>query len=582
MAQSALKLYFSRFVLTLISFLLSFLGIFYFSACEEEEEEFFGFEYCEADVIIQPSELGTIDLINTKRGDGERFGDRRGDFCTEDRLIITANPIEGFRFVSFRISVIYPSLVITKTENPLEFTIEEDDTHYIEAIFEFMEDNDNDGILDADDLDDDNDGVSDEDEIANGTDPNDPQDTPDLIPPVITLIGSSTLELTLSQVASLSLDTTIEGYVTAVDNADGDISSSIIISTNLDITQTGTYEINYTVTDQAGNTASVTRTIILTEDIAIYFENGICKCPEAALGQTRIINGITYTVVDNTTIANELASGNINLCTTAVTDMSGGDMTNFFNDTEFNSDISFWDTSNVTDFSSMFRNATEFNQNIGGWNTSNAFDTHRMFQGATSFNQDISSWDVSRATDMYAMFENAEAFNQPLGNWDVSNVTYMDYMFFNARSFNQDISSWCVSNFTSEPTDFSTDSGLTSENMPVWGSCPTAAESYTINVTATSSSDYNLSGNDRNGAVSGNDPALNFNLGDTLNFAVNASGHPFYLKRVQGTGTNDLVSGATNNGATNNTVSWTPTATGIYYYQCSLHNGMYGTITISN
>jgi hypothetical protein len=33
-------------------------------------------------------------------------------------------------------------------------------------------------------------------------------------------------------------------------------------------------------------------------------------------------------------------------------------------------------------------------------------------------------------------------------------------------------------------------------------------------------------------------------------------------------------------GATNGVVSWTPTAAGIYYYQCSVHDGMYGTITV--
>ena len=34
------------------------------------------------------------------------------------------------------------------------------------------------------------------------------------------------------------------------------------------------------------------------------------------------------------------------------------------------------------------------------------------------------------------------------------------------------------------------------------------------------------------------------------------------------------------NGATNGVVSWTPTAAGTYYYQCSVHDGMYGTITV--
>ena len=106
-------------------------------------------------------------------------------------------------------------------------------------------------------------------------------------------------------------------------------------------------------------------------------------------------------------------------------------------------------------------------------------------------------------------------------------------------------------------------------------------ETYTINVTASNSSDYSLSGADRNGNVTGNDPSVTVNVGDSIDFVVDASGHPFYLKTVQGTGSSDLIGEVTNNGATNGTVSWTPTASGTYYYQCSLHNGMNGTITVN-
>ena len=108
-----------------------------------------------------------------------------------------------------------------------------------------------------------------------------------------------------------------------------------------------------------------------------------------------------------------------------------------------------------------------------------------------------------------------------------------------------------------------------------------SAETYTINVTASNFSDYNLSGFDRNGNVSGADPSVTVRVGDTLNFAVNATQHPFYLKTVQETGTDNLISGATGNGATIGTVSWIPTASGTYYYQCSIHNAMYGTITVN-
>ena len=51
-------------------------------------------------------------------------------------------------------------------------------------------------------------------------------------------------------------------------------------------------------------------------------------------------------------------------------------------------------------------------------------------------------------------------------------------------------------------------------------------------------------------------------------------------KTVAGTGTGNAISGVSNNGSENGTVTWTPTSTGTYYYQCSLHGGMVGTITI--
>jgi plastocyanin len=105
---------------------------------------------------------------------------------------------------------------------------------------------------------------------------------------------------------------------------------------------------------------------------------------------------------------------------------------------------------------------------------------------------------------------------------------------------------------------------------------------YTINVTASSSANYTLSGTDFNGAVSGNDPNLTFYVGDQITFAVNASNHPFYIKTVAGTGTGNQASNVTNNGTESGNVVWTPTEAGTYYYQCSAHAGMVGTITIAS
>ena len=277
-----------------------------------------------------------------------------------------------------------------------------------------------------------------------------------------------------------------------------------------EVTITATSDEGYRFTGWTGNatgnenplSVTITGNVNITANFMQYIyldSNGITiKCPNAAIGYTGVINGVTYTVVDNTTIRTEIANGNCNLCTTLVTNMTGDSNTNsnFFNDESFNSNIGFWDTSNVTDMSSMFygatsfnqdigswdtlsvttmnsifENATAFNQDIGNWDTSSVTDMSSMFYEASSFNQDIGNWDTSSVTDMVGMFYEASSFNQDIGSWDTSKVTSMERMFWAADAFNQDLSGWCVSNISSEPAGFAT-SSLTNFKKPVWGTCP--------------------------------------------------------------------------------------------------------------
>ena len=107
------------------------------------------------------------------------------------------------------------------------------------------------------------------------------------------------------------------------------------------------------------------------------------------------------------------------------------DMSELFEGTDFNGNISKWDVSNVTNMHSMFSWCESFNQDISGWDVSNVKDMHGMFYGCESFNQDISNWDVSNVTDMCSMFDGCKSFNQDISSWDVSNVTNMRYMFAN-------------------------------------------------------------------------------------------------------------------------------------------------------
>ena len=406
---------------------------------------------------------------------------------------------------------------------------------------------------------------------------------------------------TATPICSGSVSASAEGLPPGVTLAFGNNVATISGSAN------GTGTFNYTVTLSGATTSqAVTGTITVNAAVSnsgnIYFDNGTCKCPNATVGDTDVINGVTYTAVDFSMARSQIANDNGYLCTTLITGSMPGAVNLFSLNPQFNSDISFWDTSNFINMSDMFFGATAFNQDISGWDvsnvtemggmfygassfngdisnwdTSNVTDMGGMFSGATAFSQDISSWDVSNVINMADMFEGASSFNQNLNSWNVTNVTDMTRMFQNASSFNIDLTGWCVSGITSEPSNFASgNSSLTEANKPIWGTCP----DYNINVTASSNSDYTLSGSDRNGTVTGNDPSITINVGDEINFIVDAASHPFYIKTVQGTGTDNLASNVTNNGATSGVVNWTPTTAGTYYYQCSVHNGMYGTITV--
>ena len=61
-----------------------------------------------------------------------------------------------------------------------------------------------------------------------------------------------------------------------------------------------------------------------------------------------------------------------------------------------------WDTSEVTDMSSMFLGCSNLNQ-IFLWNTSKVTDMSHMFRGCTSLNQGL-HFDTSKVTDMGGMF----------------------------------------------------------------------------------------------------------------------------------------------------------------------------------
>lgn len=120
----------------------------------------------------------------------------------------------------------------------------------------------------------------------------------------------------------------------------------------------------------------------------------------------------------------------------------------------FNANISAWNTSSANLFVEVFGQCVAFNQNIGGWNTAGVTSMDSIFAGATSFNQNISAWNVGAVTNLMNVFNGATAFNQNIGSWNTGSATRMDDMFNGATSFNQNIGSWNMANVTAAPRMF--------------------------------------------------------------------------------------------------------------------------------
>ena len=81
------------------------------------------------------------------------------------------------------------------------------------------------------------------------------------------------------------------------------------------------------------------------------------------------------------------------------------------------------------------------------------------------------------------------------------------------------------------------------------------------------------------------DPALTLYRGRTYTFNLNATGHPFWIKTVAGTGTaNAYNDGVTGNGTQVGTLTFAvpASAPNTLYYNCQHHGAMAGTLNIEN
>ena len=80
----------------------------------------------------------------------------------------------------------------------------------------------------------------------------------DTTPPTVTLVGDAAMEVAAS--ASFT-----DPGATALDETDGDITPSIVVSGAVDTAVAGLYTLTYAATDAAGNAASVSRVVTVVE-----------------------------------------------------------------------------------------------------------------------------------------------------------------------------------------------------------------------------------------------------------------------------------------------------------------------------
>jgi len=90
----------------------------------------------------------------------------------------------------------------------------------------------------------------------------------------------------------------------------------------------------------------------------------------------------------------------------------------------FNGDVTNWDVSAVTNFSSIFSgNANFIGTGLDTWDVSSVTDFTFTFIFCTVMNADLSGWNTSSGINLEAMLLGATSFDQNIGAWDINQVT---------------------------------------------------------------------------------------------------------------------------------------------------------------
>ena len=168
--------------------------------------------------------------------------------------------------------------------------------------------------------------------------------------------------------------------------------------------------------------------------------------------------------------------------------------------TTFNNDLTTWNTSGITDTSSMFRNCASFrgtgvNIDLRVWNTSNVTNMNSMFHTCQSLITSVSGWNTSKVTNMSNLFYDTRLWHgSGLETWNTSNVTNMSNMLgmIVGNGYDANLSGWDTGKVTTMAGMFTNNTKYVGSGINNWN--VTGVTDISLMFNAASALRCNLSG----------------------------------------------------------------------------------------
>ena len=227
------------------------------------------------------------------------------------------------------------------------------------------------------------------------------------------------------------------------------------------------------------SSGSISYTGLTKTDITrAVFDNAItaqtCRNMFSSFKNLSTIDNLTYLNTSNVTDMGSMFSSCNKLSSVDLSSFNTANVTNmtymFDNCKSLSSiDLSSFNTANVTDMRSMFNNCENLSSiDLSSFNTANVTDMTYMFSDCTNLlSLDLSNFNTSNVTDMHQMFDYCESLTTlNLSNFDTSNLTSMYWLFAHCYSLdNLNLSSFDTHNVTDMDGMFIDCRSLTNINL---------------------------------------------------------------------------------------------------------------------